>query len=316
MLAEKGHDILLATRGKHALPAGFDRPNIKQAQASYALENKEWIDFVSSTEAEVLIDIIGVDVLGTYSAALPACRHFIACGSLWMFGPPKVVPTPAITQSPCQFASYTKRYAELLQLQKKAEKDGVAFSAIMPPNICGPGKIPLDAHGGRDIEVHKAHAAGQPVKLSTGCNTLVGPCDACDIAQGFALAVENRDAAAGEFFNIGSAYALPAPQFVRAYADIYETEIPIEYVSYEDYVEKILPEIGANYHFLEHMLPDITKIQNALGYQPKFTPNRPWPGCQMDERREAAVIRFSGKVFLYQTVSYKVRAGFLSRHVK
>ncbi len=274
MLAEHGHEIILATRGMHPLPNDFDKPNIKQAKADYALKNKGWIDFVSSVHVEVVIDIMGVDVLGTYAAALPTCRHFIACGSLWMFGSPLVVPTPPNTQSACSFPGYASRYDELLELQKKTALDGVAFSAIMPPNICGPGKIPLEAHGGRSIQVHKAHAAGQPVKLPTGCNTLIGPCDAADVAQGFALVVEKRDAAAGNFFNVGSAYSLPAIEFVKAYADIYETDIPIEFVPYEDYVQKILPDPGANYHFLQHMLPDISKIQTKLGYKPKFTPEQ------------------------------------------
>ena len=49
-------------------------------------------------------------------------------------------------------------------------------------------------------------------------------------------------------------------------------EIPIERVSWEKYTTEINPEIGAWWHFYAHMLPDITKAKEKLGYKPKYTP--------------------------------------------
>lgn len=116
-----------------------------------------------------------------------------------MFGPPLIVSTPGTTQSPCQSQGYKNRYSELLELQKQAEKKGVIFLAIMPPNICDPKKIPLDALGGRSIEPRKALTAGQPVTLRRGCNTLIGPCDAADAAQDFSLLRKNSTLRLGNF---------------------------------------------------------------------------------------------------------------------
>jgi len=192
-----------------------------------------------------------------------------------MLGPPRVVPPPAQTQNPCEFDSYARRYDEMLATQDKAGAGGgPAFSAILPPNICGPYKIPLDCWGGRSIDLHKAHVQGRPVTLPINCNTLIGPCDAEDIARAFVLAAEQRDAAAGEIFNVGSAYSLPAPQFVEAYGRIYGVEIPIEYVGQAEYYSAVLPAVGANYHFREHMLPDVSKLRSRLGYDPQYTPEQ------------------------------------------
>jgi nucleoside-diphosphate-sugar epimerase len=166
------------------------------------------------------------------------------------------------------------RYRHLLETKESACKDGLAFTAIMPPNICGPGKIPLEGRGGRDAEAHKAHMAGEPVKLPAGCNTLIAPCDAADVAQGFGLAVANRDAAAGEVFNVGPAFALTAPQFIATYGKIYGTDVPIEYVGWQEFLLSVAPQAGANYHFRHHMAPDISKIRSKLGYEPKFTPEQ------------------------------------------
>ena len=153
-------------------------------------------------------------------------------------------------------------------------RDGIAFTAIMPPNFCGPGKIPLDCTGDRNPETHKQHAAGKEVILPDGADVLIGPCDAEDIAQCFVQAVLKRDKAGGEMFNVGSAYALTASQFVETYGDIYNVHIPIRRVSWNQYTEKVNPEIGAWWHFKAHMCPDISKARQLLGYEPKYTPEQ------------------------------------------
>ena len=117
-------------------------------------------------------------------------------------------------------------------------------------------------------------ARGEKVYLPDGPETLIGPCDADDIAQLFALAVENREKAAGQIFNVGSAYALTVGQFVQAYAEIYGVEIPVERVSWEKYVAEINPEKGAWWHFYAAMCPDISKARKLLGYEPCYTPEQ------------------------------------------
>ena len=153
-----------------------------------------------------------------------------------------------------------------------SDRSGVALSAIMPPNICGPGKVPIDGLGGRSIEVHREHQQGVEVCLPYPGTNLIGPCDAEDVAHGFMCVLKDREASAGEVFNVGSAYALTSEQFIETYADIYGTTIPIRFVNAEEYTRDVSPELGANYHFMEHMCPDISKISSRLGYNPKYTP--------------------------------------------
>lgn len=272
MLSDRGEEVsVVSTRSSKSVEApGWE--NVQLIQGKYIRNDRNWCEFIRQRKFDVLVDILGADVPATYEAAKPHCKHFIACGSLWMFGSPKVVPTPEITQGPCPFEDYAQRYSEMLSTKEQAERDGVMFTAIMPPNICGPGKIPLDGHGGRDLEVHKAHMQGKPVKLAQGCNTLIGPCDAEDIAQGFFLAACQSEAAAGEIFNVGSSYSLTAPQFIETYAKIYGCKIPIEFVSNEAFFGSVLPDLGANYHFSQHMLPDTSKIRAKLNYEPKYSP--------------------------------------------
>jgi nucleoside-diphosphate-sugar epimerase len=272
MLVRDGCEVTVIARGRTPIPSGGVWDRVKVIECEYRPRDKDWAECVRGVGAEVVIDILGADVPGTYQAARPACQHFIACGSVWMFGEPRVVPTPEETQTDCPFDGYAQRYQDLLHMLKRTAADGVPFTAIMPPNICGPGKIPLDGLGGRSLEVHLAHRRGEPVPLPEPGQTLIGPCDAEDVAQGFFLALQHRDAAAGHIFNVGSRYALTALQLVKTFGEIYGVTIPIEWCSWEEYSTVVSPDLGANYHFKAHMCPDLTKITTRLGYSPRYTP--------------------------------------------
>lgn len=271
MLVEAGHEVLVVSTGRTAAPTGqaWDRVRLVRADVN----QPEGLAQLAELRPEVVIDMPGT-VWGVYEAVKKSARHVIACGSVWMFGEARVVPTPEERQNPCPFEGYARRYEQLQQLVRQSEQDGIAFTAIMPPNICGPGKIPLECLGGRDIEVHRAHAAGKEVVLPGEADALIGPCDAEDIARCFVAAVGQREQAAGEIFNVGSAYALTAAQFVNAYAEIYQTTIPIRRVSWSEYMERISPGQGYWWHFKAHMCPDISKARRRLGYEPQYTPEQ------------------------------------------
>ena len=124
-------------------------------------------------------------------------EHIIACGSFWMYGPPKIVPTPEIGFEACFVKGYEIRYNDILKIQAESGQGKAVFTATMLPNIAGPGKIPIDQYGGRDLELHKQMARGDKVYIPDGSECLIGPCDAEDIAESFVLAVNNRNNAAG-----------------------------------------------------------------------------------------------------------------------
>ncbi len=269
MLLEQGCEIFLVSRGEKPV---FEHPNIKFFKKNYDDNVFQWSELFSQNKPDIIIDILGTYAPAVYEAGKNCCKHFILCGSIWMFGEPWMVPAPEITQSECIFPGYAKRYREMQEIKEKARIEGIKFTGIMPPNICGSGKIPLDCYGSRSIENHKKHKEGKTVYLPEPGNTLIGPCDAEDVALGFFLSVMNSEDASDEIFNVGSGYALTAKQFVQKYGKIYGVKIPIEWCSWKEYSEEINPSPGANFHFKAHMCPDISKIKNKLGYKPKYTP--------------------------------------------
>lgn len=268
-LVEQGHDVVIGCRGKTTIPA--DSPLYNVPRVTCNSSDIESMKELTKDRYEVVVDFPGT-AYNTYRVFRDTASHVIACGSLWMFGYPHVVPTPEIRQEKCLFEGYEKRYLEIQEMIGDSGKHRAVFTAIMPPNICGPGKIPLETLGGRDIEVHRALKEGKTVYLPDGPEALIGPCDAKDIANLFALAVNNRTAAAGQIFNVGSSYSVTASQFVSIYSDIYGVDIPVEKVSWDKYTDDISPGIGHWWHFFGHMQPDISKAKRLLGYSPQYTP--------------------------------------------
>ena len=236
MLVKSGHDVYVGTRGR------------KPIKIQKNFDGVSFVTLDSSNEAELAdlkkynFDVV-VDFPGTAYKVWQVLKndisHLVACGSLWMFGYPKVIPTPEIQQNEVLFTGYNRRGKEIQEMKKESGKSKAVFSAVMPPNICGPGKIPLDHIGGRSIDAHKALAEGKTVYLPEGPEALIGPCDAEDLATLFALVINNREKSAGQIFNGGSKYSLTATELVRTYGKIHNVEIPIEYISWKDLQKKL-----------------------------------------------------------------------------
>ena len=268
MLIEAGCDVVVVTSGR--TPIRQDGAWAKVTYITCQTGQGKDITPLLSIAPDVAIELPG-NAWQLYQQMKNTVQHIIACGSLWMFGLPKLVPTPEQTQNTCVFDIYEKRYQQIQSMIEQSQNDQATFTAIMPPNICGPGKIPIDCLGGRDLDVHKKHAAGKEVILPEGADVLISPCDAEDVAQCFLKAALNRDKAAGQIFNVGSQHALTATQLVQTFADIYNVDIPIKHIPWPEYTKNINPDIGAWWHFKAHMCPDITKAKQLLGYKPKFT---------------------------------------------
>lgn len=268
MLLAQGHDVYVGTRGLR--PARRDA-NLDGAKfITCDIKDAESLKALRTHHFDAVAEFPG-HAFAVWNALKDTIGHLVACGSLWMFGNPRVVPTPESFQNPCLFGGYDTRYEQMLTMIAEAGLCQADFTAIMPPNICGPGKIPLDCMGGRSLELHKAHQRGEPVILPDGPEALIGPCDAEDIAALFALAINNRTAAAGQIFNVGANDSVTATQLVQLFSEIHGVNIPIQRVSWDTYTNKVNTDMGGWWHFYAHMLPDISKAKKLLGYEPRYT---------------------------------------------
>ena len=268
-LLQNRHDVYIGARSEKKT---WNSENLKRAKfIKVDASEKESLYALREERFDVVIDFPGTAKL-VWDILADTVSHIIACGSLWMFGYPQILPTPEISFEKCFYKGYAIRFEDIQKMLSESGNGKAVFTAIMPPNICGPGKIPVDQYGGRSIEYHKKMAAGEKVYIPDGPECLIGPCDAEDIAELFLLVVENRNIAAGQMFNVGSLYSLTTSEFINTYSKIYKVEIPIERISWGKYITEVNTSQVSWWNFYASMLPDITKARNLLGYKPRYTP--------------------------------------------
>lgn len=270
LLQTQGHEVYVATRGNKNPPASWGG-GIKLISCD-ANDPQSLQAVADSVAFDTVIDFPGTG-FAVWNAFSDKVSHVIVCGSHWMFGRPEIIPAVEKAQAVCPFPNYARRFEQIQLMLSESGQRRAVFTAIMPSNICGPGKIPLDTLGGRSIDVHRAAMRGETVYLPDGPQAFIAPCDAADLAQLFALAVNNREKAAGQMFNGGPAYALSSTRFVEVYGELYGVAIPIEYISWESYKE-YNPNQSAWWHFYADMCPDISKARELLGYKPQYTPEQ------------------------------------------
>ncbi|HEY3398251.1 MAG TPA: NAD(P)-dependent oxidoreductase [Armatimonadota bacterium] len=276
LLDQAGHEVTVMSSGRIPPPERGPQSRVRYVVMPYheSMADGSFHRWVVEHRPQVIVDILQGEMPVVYEACLAGgVEQLVACGSLWMWGRPKVVPTPPAPQTVCPFEGYRNRLAQMQAVIEQARGGSVAVCGIMPPNICGPGKIPLDCAGGRSVAVHQAHRRGEEVVLPDPGTNLVGPCDAFDVAAGYVSLIEHRAESAGRIFNVGAAYALTSERFVASYGEIYGVQIPVRYVAPEVFAREIMPDEGANFHFLEHMCPDISALVE-LGFRPRYTPEQ------------------------------------------
>ena len=272
LLVDAGMDVSVIVGEKDKIPESRHWKDVAVIREPYEYQSERWHRFLNDLQVDVLVDLDGVDLAGTYTEVRGVVGHLIGSGDIRMYGPPQVLPTPEETQNPCEFQEMARRYRDLLGIQGQAIHDGVPFTGMIFPRIAGPGSVPPDLQGGNNPETHRAHAGGEPVILPAGCNTLATPCDVTDAANAVYLAVTKGEAASGDLFNVGPPYAITWEKIIGIYETAYRQDLTVKTIGWDEFFTDYLPDDEANYVFREHSCPDISKIRTVLGFEPQYPP--------------------------------------------
>ena len=278
--------------------AGHEVVNISRGSTSPYLDAPEWRDVrqvvtdreqedvegtfggrVSGLAADVVIDLVCF-TLGSATALVERLRgqagHLLHCGSVWRYGPSRKVPiseedgtgTPAFGD----YGIEKDRIARMLKDETAA--GGLVTTSLHPGHIVGPGWQPIGPLGSLDPAVWHTLSAGEPLQVPGGGVELMHHVHADDVAQAFELAVDRRDAAAGEDFNVVAPTALN----VRGYAEIaagwFGQQATVQPVGWEEFRRSTPPEHAeASWgHLHRSQCFSIDKARSVLGYAPRYQP--------------------------------------------
>ena len=232
---------------------------------------------VAALHPEVVIDLISFTPAST-RPLLEALRgradHLLHCGSIWQYGPSQRQPVREDDPSP-PVGEYGIQKAAIAQLlAEETRAGGLATTVLQPGHISGPGWPPIGPLGNLDPQVWHDVSAGREIAVPGLGAELLHHVHADYVAQAFALAVEQREAAAGEAFNVVAPSALTVRGLLGVASGWFGQPSRTRSVSWEEFRSGTAVEhADASWeHLSRSQYASIDKARARLGYRPAYEP--------------------------------------------
>lgn len=283
-LASAGHEVVSITRtggtGYHEAP--------QWREVTHVLADREQQDAdgtfgatVLAQEPDVVIDLVCFTV-DSASALVEALRgrvaHLLHCGSVWRSGASRKLPilegSDAAAPPEDEYGIQKAAIAQMLRAETAA--GGLVTTSLHPGHIVGPGWHPTGPLGTTDPASWRILSAGGALRVpGSGMETL-HHVHADDVAQAFALAVEHRDAAAGEDFHVVAPTALSVRGYVEIASGWFGRSASLVPVSWEEFRASTTAEHAAASwgHLHRSQVFSIEKARALLGFAPAYEPER------------------------------------------
>lgn len=283
-LVRAGHEVVSITRSGGT---GFlDAPEWEQV--AHVIADREQLDAdgtfaatVLEQEPEVVIDLVCF-TRESATVLVEALRgkvgHLIHCGSIWRHGPSRKLPiTEDSVSAGAPFDEYGIQKAAIAQLLKdETATGGLITTSIHPGHIVGPGWHPTGPLGNTNPESWRILSSGGALRLPGSGTETMHHVHADDVAQLFELAVESRDAAAGEDFTATAPTALSVRGYVEIASGWFGQEASIEPITWHEYRISTSDHYARESwgHLHRSQVFSIEKAKSALGYAPAYEPER------------------------------------------
>ena len=271
---DAGHATTGVTRGKNT------RHRVSTDGAEFISGDKGDESFFTSVIARKDFDII-IDTVSTTEHVKLAHKyfsgkieHYFMCSSTGTYVPLQYLPAdeshPWREETPVNFYAQSQRDEYALSLW---QEDGFPATVFRPTNIIGPGRIPLELWGGRNLLYFQLMRQDKPVEIPVAGNVLVQSGYNDDLAGAFVKAITKGDEISGERFIISSNRAITLDRYFNVAKEVLGSASPVEYVSIEEILKRHPGETneGGLRFLVEHMCFDIGKAQEVLAYSPKYS---------------------------------------------
>lgn len=232
---------------------------------------------VAELEADVVIDLVCFTTASA-RALVDGLRgrtgHLIHCGSIWMHGISLKVPVTEEGGTP-PFGDYGVQKAAIAALLRaETAADGLVTTSLHPGHISGPGWPVINPVGNLDPNVWRQLARGEEVTIPGLGTELMHHVHADDVASAFALAVEHREQAAGQAFNVVAASALNVRGFATIAAGWFGRRANLRSVSWEEFRSGTTTAWADSSweHLYRSQCMSIDKARRLLGYEPAYEP--------------------------------------------
>jgi nucleoside-diphosphate-sugar epimerase len=231
---------------------------------------------IASLDAQVVIDLTCYtppSAVQLIDALAGRGTFLLHCGTIWVHGPSVAVPTTE-DEPRRPFGEYGRNKAEIERyLIDQARAGRIAAAVLHPGHLVGPGWPPINPAGNFNVQVFEDLAAGREVRLpNLGMETL-HHVHADDVAQAFALAAAQPDAAIGESFHVVSPRAITLRGYAERLGEWFGSPARLTFLPYDEWRRGVSERDAAV--TLDHISRSpncsIEKARTRLGYAPRYT---------------------------------------------
>ena len=270
-LVAYGHHVVVAHRGctKAALPEGVhdyhvDVRDRKELQACLECHTFDAVidTILNESDLEYIIPLLQGRI-----------KRYVHCGSTGVYAPMKRIPAVEsdLCAPPPEMGGFEQKLAQDEVLMRAAREQGFPATVLRPTNIYGPGDIPLEIWGGRNVAFFRRLVRGDVVTLPNDGRALLQPGYVDELGEAFAQVLDAPETI-GQIYNISSAQAATLREYLAIMKDALGSSSPVEYLPMETILERYLPQgkvnEGGMRFVCEHMCVDINKARKDFGFMP------------------------------------------------
>ena len=277
-LVRQGHEVVAISRGNREPYQRF--PEWKLARRvvidrEAAERSGSFGRQIADLQPDVVIDLICFD-RDTAAHLVDALRdrvaHFIHCGTLWVHGVPRSRPYDE-TAPREPFGDYGIKKAEIEKFLLAASTNGFPATILHPGHITGPGWNPINPAGNLDTTVFDNLASGQTVTLPDNGLATLQHVHADDVAQAFALAVDQPAKAIGESFHVASREPVTMLSYAESVASWSGRMANVAFLPWDEWKATVSERDAAltRDHMLHSPCASIEKARRVLGFEPRCT---------------------------------------------
>lgn len=279
-LVRAGHDVISISRGDrrpYAASPEWDDVRLVAADRGHEDEQGTFARTIRALEADVVVDLLCFTT-DSARALVDGVRghigHLVHCGSLWRYGPSIDAPIREGRGTPAMGEYGIQKEAIARLLKQETAAGGLITTSVDPGQIVGPGWAPIGPLGNRDPSVWRTLSAGETLRIPGSGTDFLHHVHADDVAQVFELAVEKRDAAAGEDFHAVAATALNSRGLAQIAAGWFGQAADLEFIGWDRFRAESPAESAQTSweHLHRNHVLSIEKSVTVLGYAPRHRP--------------------------------------------
>ena len=276
-LVHDGHQVVALTRGQRRPYRDDDAwQQVEMVTADRTDEESRGVfgRRVADVGAEVVIDLTSFTPDSTrqvVDALRGRVQHFLHCGTLWVHGPSRLVPTTeAAVRHPITEYGQAKSGIEGY-LHQQATVEGFPATVVHPGHISGPGWVPINPAGNLDLDVFQRLADGRELVLPDLGMATLQHVHADDVAGVFMAALQQPAVSIGESFHAASATAITLRGYAEEVSDWFGRDANLSYLDFGQWRHTVSEQDAAITadHLSHSPCASMDKAERLLGFRPR-----------------------------------------------